>query len=523
MAEAGDFFAISLASGDYDGDGHDDLAIGVSGEDVGAVADAGAVNVVHGSGSGLTAAGDQLWHQDTPGVLAMAEAGDFFGHSVASGDFDGDGHDDLAISASDEDVGAVVDAGAVNVLYGSGSGLTAAGDQLWHQDTPGVLGMAEAEDLFGFSLASGDFNGDGHNDLAIGVAGEDVGTTSDAGAVNVFYGSTASLTAAGDQLWHQDTPGVLGMAEAGDVFGFSLRKRIIQLDLARGPDPVLVGAGDISCDPNSSSFNGGNGTATACRMKATSDLIADIAPDLVITMGDNQYEDGASSKFLQSYDLSWGRFKTVIRPSVGNHEYICCADAGGYFAYFGTAAGELDKGYYSYDIGEWHVVVLNSMCSKVGGCAAGSPMEQWLRNDLAGHPTTCTLVYMHHDMLFTAGPHNPDLQYRDVGKALYDYNVDLWLVGHDHNYQRWKPMNPYTMDDDPARGIRYIIVGTGGKNLAAPDYTQGPIALDFSDLEVENHDTFGVLKLALHSTSFDWQFVPEAGKTFTDSGRATCH
>ena len=134
---------------DFDGDGKDDLAIGAPGEDIGAIADAGAVNVLYGSGSGLTASGDQLWHQGVAGVMGGAEAGDLFGSSLACGDYDGDGKDDLAIGAPGEDVGALVDAGAVNVLYGSGSGLTATGDQLWHQDSAGILGGAEAGDLFG--------------------------------------------------------------------------------------------------------------------------------------------------------------------------------------------------------------------------------------------------------------------------------------------------------------------------------------------------------------------------------------
>ncbi len=152
-------------------------------------------------------------------MLGGAEAGDLFGASLASGDFDGDGFDDLAIGAPGEGIGAKADAGAVNVLYGSASGLTATGDQLWHQSTSGVLGGAEAGDLFGASLASADFDGDGKDDLAIGAPGEGIGAKADAGAVNVLYGSASGLTAAGDQLWHQNVAGVLGGAEPGDLFG----------------------------------------------------------------------------------------------------------------------------------------------------------------------------------------------------------------------------------------------------------------------------------------------------------------
>jgi hypothetical protein len=220
--EAEDRFGSALFSGDYDGDGYSDLAIGAKGEDVGAIADAGAVNVLYGSPSGLTAARDQLWHQDSIGVKGEAEAEDWFGSALFSGDYDGDGYGDLAIGAKGEDVGAIADAGAVNVLYGSPSGLTDVGDQLWHQNSPGVQGEAEAEDWFGSALSSGDYDYDGYGDLAIGAKGEDVEVTADAGAVNVLYGSPSGLTGAGDQLWHQDSIGVQGEVEAEDWFGSAL-------------------------------------------------------------------------------------------------------------------------------------------------------------------------------------------------------------------------------------------------------------------------------------------------------------
>jgi hypothetical protein len=222
-AEAYDFFGWALSSGDYDGDGYSDLAIGAYGEGVGAIDGAGAVNVLYGSPSGLTDVGDQLWHQGLPGVLGSAETDDYFGWALSSGDYDGDGYDDLAVGAGNEDVGAIADAGAVNVLYGSLSGLTDVGDQLWHQDLAGVLGSAEVEDYFGSALSSGNYNGDRFDDFVIGAGSEDVGAIDDAGAVNVLYGSGTGMTDVGDQLWHQSLPGVQGMAEAGDSFGASLR------------------------------------------------------------------------------------------------------------------------------------------------------------------------------------------------------------------------------------------------------------------------------------------------------------
>jgi hypothetical protein len=220
--ETGDRFGSSLAAGDFNGDGRDDLAVGVPLEDIGAISSAGAVNVMYGSATGLTATGDQIWHQDSVSILDVAEADDYFGYSLAAGDFDGDGRDDLAVGVPFENVGAISDAGMVNVIYGSASGLTGTGDQIWHQDSGSILDAAEAGDRFGTSLAGCDFNGDGRDDLAIGVVGEDIGAISDAGAVNVIYGSASGLAATGNQFWHQDSPGIEGGAEVGDHFGSSL-------------------------------------------------------------------------------------------------------------------------------------------------------------------------------------------------------------------------------------------------------------------------------------------------------------
>jgi disulfide bond formation protein DsbB len=252
------FTSSAAASGgvaaDFNRDGFADLAIGVHGETVSGFADAGAVNVLYGSASGLTAVGDQLWHQDSPGVEDMAEAGDEFGASLAAGDFNGDGIADLAVGVRFEDVNGLANAGAVNVLYGSASGLTAAGNQFWHQDSTDIEDVAEAGDEFGSALASANFGKGRRADLAIGAPGEDVGTPADAGAVNVLYGSASGLTAAGDQFWHQDSPGVQDLAETGDFFGNALAAA----NFGKGTRADLaVGAAreDVDVDANAGAVN----------------------------------------------------------------------------------------------------------------------------------------------------------------------------------------------------------------------------------------------------------------------------
>jgi hypothetical protein len=216
----GDGFGFASASGDFDGDGWDDAAVGVPGKEVGGVSLAGAVSVLYGSASGLAAAGSQQWTQNTAGVEGSAETEDFFGWAVVSGDFNGDGWDDLAIGAPGETVGGKDFAGAVNVLYGSGVGLSAAGDQLWHQDSVDIANKAEASDQFGLSVGTGDFNGDGFADLAVGIPNEDLDRGDDGGAVDVIYGSAVGLTAADDDFWTQDVTDINGDVENDDWFGY---------------------------------------------------------------------------------------------------------------------------------------------------------------------------------------------------------------------------------------------------------------------------------------------------------------
>lgn len=227
VGETSDWFGYAEVAGDFDGDGFADLAVGIPYEDVGPAADAGGVNVIYGSAAGLSSAGNQLWTQDTADIADVAESGDLFGGALAAGDVNGDGFADLAIAAPLEDVqsNTKVDAGLVHVILGSASGLTSAGSQTWTQNTAGILDSAESCnqgselcDLFGSQLGMGNFDGHGFADLAIGVPGENLHQV-DAGATQVIYGSSAGLTAAGNQEWSQDSLGVLGVEEAGDASG----------------------------------------------------------------------------------------------------------------------------------------------------------------------------------------------------------------------------------------------------------------------------------------------------------------
>lgn len=277
--------------------------------------------------------------------------------------------------------------------------------------------------------------------------------------------------------------------------------------------PVIAAAGDIACDPADAKYNGGAGAANACRMKATSDLLVGMDLAGVLVLGDSQYEDGALSKYRQSYDHTWGRLRAITRPAVGNHEYLQ-RNASGYFDYFGAAAGDPGKGYYSYDLGTWHLIALNSNCSRAGGCGPGSPQERWLRADLAAHPAACTLAYWHHPR-FSSGLHGSDRAYDAVWRALYEAGTDVVLVGHDHDYERFAPQDPDGVAD-AVRGIRQFVVGTGGRSLY---WFRSPQP----NSEVRSSDTFGVLVMTLRSLGYDWKFVPEPGRTFSDSGRGFCH
>lgn len=270
-----------------------------------------------------------------------------------------------------------------------------------------------------------------------------------------------------------------------------------------GTDPVIVAVGDIACSTN-------NVTNTACHHKATSDLALEIDPDAVLVLGDLQYCCGSLAGFNQYYDPTWGRLFDRTYPAPGNHEYKTTG-AAGYYDYFGELAGDPKKGYYSFDLGAWHVVSVNSNCGAVGGCGAGSPQGIWLENDLAANTSLCTAVFWHHPR-FSASAGGPNVSMDDFWKILDTYGVDVNLVGHHHNYQRFTPMDGAGLADP--NGVTEFLVGTGGKSLH--DVVDSP-----STLEV-GKATFGVLKMILHPTGYDWEYIEEDGTVF-DSGTASCH
>jgi len=287
-------------------------------------------------------------------------------------------------------------------------------------------------------------------------------------------------------------------------------------------DPVIAAAGDIACDPSSSSFRNGNGSTNSCHQKVTSDILVNTNLAAVLALGDNQYYCGSLTSFMMSYNLSWGRVKAITHPAIGNHEYLTSGGTGcdatntgaiGYFAYFGAAAGNFGQGYYSYDIGTWHLIALNTNCTPAGGCSATSPQGRWLQADLLAHKNKCTLAYWHIPLFSSGG--RPASNSRSLWSTLYNNNADLILEAHDHIYERFAPQTS-TGVLDTARGIRSFVVGTGGANHTS-------IETVFPNSEVRNSDTYGVLMLTLHPNSYEWNFVHEPGKTFNDSGSGVCH
>lgn len=262
---------------------------------------------------------------------------------------------------------------------------------------------------------------------------------------------------------------------------------------------TLVGAGDIA----------------ACGTKGHEQTAAllDTIEGTVITLGDNAYASGTASEFQNCYAPTWGRHKLRTRPAAGNHEYLT-QGATGYFEYFGAAAGDRTRGYYSYNVGTWHVIVLNSNCGSIGGCRFGSSQEIWLRSDLASSRSACTLAYWHHPR-FNSGFDGDNPQLSDLFFDLYQSGADLLLAGHSHDYERFLPMDPQGRRDDQ-NGITQIVVGTGGIGFT-------PFGSPRPNSVVRDNTTFGVIRLDLYERGYEWRFVPVASGKFSDAGSGLCH
>ncbi|MFL5758931.1 MAG: metallophosphoesterase [Thermomicrobiales bacterium] len=371
------------------------------------------------------------------------------------------------------------------------------------------------------------------------------------GAVDVWYDGApvAALTTTGQDF------GVIaiGRAQLGDNssgHNFDIRFDNVCVDIVRCPatipnvtptptptatpaptavagDAVIMAAGDIAC--------GAESTGGACVQSQTSDLLVAQQPNAVLLLGDDQYECGQLGDFNKFFGPTWGRVKSSIYPAVGNHEYNVQTDptrpcygaspgAPDYWSYFGVVSHPRDPtcgvsctGYYSFDVGAWHIIAINSNCSNVaGGCSAGSAQEQWLRQDLAAHPNACTLAYWHHAR-FSSGQWQNNTSMQATWQALYDNGAEVVLNGHDHNYEQFAPQDG-AGNLDQAYGMREFVVGTGGRNL-------GPFTSLKPNSEVFNRTSFGVLKMTLHPSGYDWQFVSAAGSPSIPgaSGSAGCH
>jgi hypothetical protein len=263
---------------------------------------------------------------------------------------------------------------------------------------------------------------------------------------------------------------------------------------------TLLAAGDIA----SCASDGDEQTAA----------LLDTLPGTILTLGDTVYDDGAASQFARCYVPSWGRFRDRTYPIPGNHDYHT-AGASGYFGFFGPRAGQPGKGWYSFDLGRWHLVALNSNCDEVGGCQPGSEQERWLRADLAAHPVRCTLAFWHHPRFSSGTTHGSDPAVGGLWLALYQAGAEVVLVGHEHNYERFAPLDPVG-GVDQARGVREFVVGTGGRS-------HYPFGSPLAGSEARNSDSFGVLELQLRRAGYSWRFLPAPSGSFQDSGSASCH
>jgi hypothetical protein len=282
----------------------------------------------------------------------------------------------------------------------------------------------------------------------------------------------------------------------------------------RDPGSVVIGAaGDIACPPSRKRNTEEFGKTNACGMDDTAKLLGTIHPDAVLTLGDHQYPSGSLIDFEAMYAKSWGAYRDITFPVPGNHEYGT-PGARGYFTYFGARAGEPDKGYYSYDLGAWHLVALNSECDEIGGCGDSDPQATWLRQDLADHPRKCVLAYWHRPR-FSSGTHGNSLDQDALWRILVAARAEVVLTGHDHDYERFVPMNADGRAESK-KGMTQFVVGTGGAShyrFHDPEPTSA----------ARSTGRNGVLRLQLTTEAFAWQFLTTPDGEILDSGNTQCH
>lgn len=286
----------------------------------------------------------------------------------------------------------------------------------------------------------------------------------------------------------------------------------------RGPRPVVAAAGDIACESTDPNYNGGAGTADRCQQGATAAQVTAPGIDAVLALGDEQYESGSLAEFNSVFAQTWGRAGTRLHPVPGNHEYLT-AGAAGYWDYFngpGAAtgpAGQRGQGWYSFDLGPWHLAAVNSNCAQVD-CGVGSAQAAWLAADLEANRSRCTMVF-EHQPLYSSSRSGNDPSVENLFKVALRSGADLLLSAHHHAYERFAPQG---LDARlrPADGLREIVVGTGGEDMVAA----GPIQ---PNSEARGFGVFGVVRLTLDVASYSWQFQPIPGQRFTDAGTQACH
>jgi hypothetical protein len=277
---------------------------------------------------------------------------------------------------------------------------------------------------------------------------------------------------------------------------------------APGGGTLVAAAGDLACEP---------GRGDPCRQQATSDLVLALNPAAFLAVGDMAYPDGTLDQLHAWYEPSWGRLGARVHPVPGNHDFHT-AGAAGYFDFFngvGAATGRVGErglGWYSFDLGGWHVVALNSDCAEIGGCGPGSAEEAWLRADLVAHRTACTLAFWHTPR-FSSGPHSDQPLVAPLWFALQEAGAELVLSGHDHHYERFAPQNAWGAADP--RGLRQFIAGTGGKGTR-------PLVRVAPNSEARDDASLGALLLTLRPGGYDWRFAAAVG-TYSDAGSGICH